>query len=78
MIDTTIINEINKELIRAKVKHPNFPDDVIHMVAIMAEESGEAIQAAVQNKYEGGTLEHVKTELIHTIATAIRCLENMK
>ena len=77
MTYTEATNGVFRELERAKSMHPHWPDDVIHAVAIVAEESGEAIRAAVQYVYEGGSLEAVKTELTQTAAAAIRALEGL-
>lgn len=68
---------IKEELESAKIKHPHWPDDIIHQVAIMNEESGEAIRAALNYIYEDGTKESIKKELIQTTATCLRCLENI-
>lgn len=73
----TIDRNINIELAKAKCKHPDFPKDIVHMVAIMAEESGEATRASLQYHYEGGTLLELKTELYQTAAMCIRVLENI-
>ena len=72
-----IIQGILRELDKAKKKHPNFPKDRIHQVAIMAEESGEAIQAAIDLIYDKGTIKNLETELLQTAAMCIRTLENM-
>jgi len=73
--DATLL--ILAELKRAKELHPCFPVDTIHQVSVMVEEAGEALQAALNHVYHGGSLEDVKTELIHAGAMAIRCLMNL-
>lgn len=73
-----IINEILPEVDRAIEKHPYFPEDIIHMVAIIGEESGEALQAALNNIYENGSYGNIRKEVIHTAASCIRVLQNMK
>lgn len=70
--------EIQDELERAEKKHPDFPDDMFHQLAIMQEEAGEVTKAVLQYKYEDGTYEHIKEELIHTAAMCMRMLQNMK
>jgi len=69
-----ILNEYE----RARELYPHWPKDLIHQTAIMAEESGEAVKAALDHVYHGGDIEDVRTELIHTAATCVRCLVNMK
>lgn len=69
--------EILSELEKAEEKHPDFPKDIIHQVAIMIEESGEAMRAALQHVYEGGSKEELRLELKQTGAMCIRCLENI-
>jgi NTP pyrophosphatase (non-canonical NTP hydrolase) len=71
------IKEIQQELNSAKLQHPYWPDDPIHAVAIMAEESGEAVRAVLNHVYEGRDLNDVKTELIQTAAMCLRCLESL-
>ena len=65
------------ELCRAMDLHPVWPSDLIHQVAIVAEESGEAVQAALNHVYHGDSLEKVRTELIQTGAMCIRALVNL-
>jgi NTP pyrophosphatase (non-canonical NTP hydrolase) len=76
-----ILNDIIIEMLyqhgKAIKKHPDFPKDVIHMVSIMAEEAGETIQAANDAVYHNGSLEDVKKEIYHTMATCIRCLDGI-
>lgn len=73
----TIIEEINNELQRAGNKFPYWPDDIIHAAAIVNEESGELIRAAIQFTYEDGEIEEVKKEAIQTAAMCIRFLNNL-
>lgn len=73
----SIIEQIQAEVNRAKSKHPNWPEDNIHAAAIVCEESGELIRAALQHKYEGGTIDEMRKEAIQTAATCIRLLEGL-
>jgi NTP pyrophosphatase (non-canonical NTP hydrolase) len=71
-------NVIDAALNKAKAKHPNYPvDDMYKQVAIMNEEAGEVTRAVLQYKDEGGSIEDVKKELIHTAAMCMRMLENL-
>lgn len=74
---TEITSAIIKELDKAEKKHPEWPKDVIHAVAIMQEESGEAIRAAIQYQLASGKKEEIKKELIQTAAMCFRCLKNL-
>ncbi len=69
--------EINKEISEAIKKFPGFPVDPVHMVAIMAEESGEAVQAALQYAYDNKPVENIEKELIQTAAMCVRCLAHL-
>jgi hypothetical protein len=68
---------IVKELERATIKHPRWPDDKIHAVSIMNEEAGESIRAALNHVYAGEDIEELRNELIQTGAMCIRCLINL-
>ncbi len=72
-----LIEAILCELAIAEDSHPSWPKDIIHQVAIMAEESGEAVRAALQFVYEQGTMEHLKMELIQTASSCLRVLKNL-
>ena len=63
-----------RELKLAEEKHPGWPDDLIHGVAIMIEEAGEAMQAALDVTYAKGDIEKLRTELAQTAAMALRAL----
>lgn len=71
------IEEIRKEYFRASAQHPIWPNDLIHAVAIMVEESGESMKAALDHVYFDKPIEDVKEELIQTGAMVLRCLINL-
>ena len=72
-----MIEQILQEKGYAERLHPDWPDDLIHAVAIVAEESGEAVRAALNHIYHGGDVDEVRTELIQTAATCLRALEHI-
>ena len=76
-MENGIFWDILQEVERAEGKHPQWPDDIIHAVAIVAEESGEAVRAALNHVYHGGAIDDVRTELVQTAATCIRALDNL-
>lgn len=65
---------ITQELQSAREKHPNWPKDLIHRAAIVGEEAGELLQAALQYKYEKGQYYKQHVEAMHTAATCLRFL----
>lgn len=67
-----------KECQRAENIHPVWPNDLIHQIAKVAEESGEAVQAANNVIEKGASVDLVRTELIQTGAMCIRALVNLK
>lgn len=71
-------DEIDQEVRNAKNQHPNWPTDLLHQIAIVNEESGEATRAALHVVYEKGTIKDLKKELIQTAAMCVRMLENLK
>lgn len=65
------------ELGRAEVKHPSWCCDAVHGAAILAEESGELTQAAIDFHYNGGTdedRERMRAEAVQCGAMALRFL----
>jgi len=70
-----VMAQIKAEIERAREIHPDWPSDVLHAAAIVSEESGELMRAAVQHRGEGGTLEACDEEAIQTAAVAIRFVE---
>lgn len=59
------MEEIYAEVQRAEELYSNFPVDVVHAAAIVAEEAGELVRAALHAAYEGAGCKEVKREAIH-------------
>lgn len=68
-------DEIQQELERAEKKHPVFPKDMFHQLAIMQEEAGEVTKAVLHYHYEGGTIGDIHDELVQTAAMCMRMLQ---
>lgn len=68
------LDAVLAELHRARGLHPTWPDDRIHAAAIVAEEAGELVRAALDEHYAPSKcpMGSAQTEAIHTAATAIR------
>ena len=79
-----IVQDIMAELARAEHLYPIFPavgkrGDHVWAAAIVAEEAGEVLQAANNLAMHGtGSIAHIRRELLHTAAMAIRYLENLE
>jgi hypothetical protein len=72
-----IIMPILLELDKAEEQHPTWPSDIVHAAAIVNEESGELIRAALNHHYFGESKEEIRKEAIQTAATCIRLLKNL-
>lgn len=72
------VEMVFEELRKAEAKHPGWPEDKIHAVAILIEEAGEAMQAAIDCVYAGGSVEHLRLELAQTGAMALRALIHLE
>jgi NTP pyrophosphatase (non-canonical NTP hydrolase) len=59
---------------RAQSKHPSWPTDPLHAVAVVAEEVGELQQACLQTTYEGGSPDRIREEALDVAASALRFL----
>lgn len=70
----SIGNAILQEVRSAEKKHPLWPNDIIHGVAIIAEESGEAVRAALNHEYSNGAMADIEKEIVQTAATCYRML----
>lgn len=75
--EAVILSDVMAELHRAEKKFPTWPDNIIEQAAIVSEESGELIRAALQVKYEGGNIEDCRKEAIQTAAMCIRFLKHL-
>lgn len=74
-----IVIEILVELDNACLKHKTYPVfDKVHQAAIVAEEAGELVQAALQLTYQNATHDALRHEAIQTAAAAIRLLVHNK
>jgi NTP pyrophosphatase (non-canonical NTP hydrolase) len=85
-VSPAILDEILKELKRAKKKHPNWPDHIVARAAIVSEEAGELVRASLIYKYERSVegseeqllqIKEMRTEAVQTAAMCIRFLENL-
>jgi len=66
---------IFSELATAEIKHPGWPDDVVHGAAIVGEEAGELLQAALNYKYQRSkNVDSMRLEAAQTAAMGIRFL----
>lgn len=72
-----ILDLIVAELKSAEAKHPGWPTDPIHGAAIVAEESGELVQAAIDYVYTNGEEGRMVAEAVQTAAMGIRFLLNV-
>lgn len=63
---------IQTELDRAREIHPDWPSDYIYQAAIVQEESGELMRAALQYELENASKNAMQTEAVQTAAMALR------
>lgn len=68
------------ELDRAVSKHPVWPTDPLHALAVLGEEYGELTQAVLQCTYEKerSSLKNVEKEAIQVAAMSIRFLLSLR
>lgn len=78
-----IIQDMIAELARAEHLHPVWPGrgrrgDHVWAASIVTEEAGEVLQAALNYQAHGrGSVAHIRKELVHTGAMALRALINL-
>ena len=70
--------QIFPEVERAEKLHPDWPTNPIHQAAIVTEEAGELLQASLNHNEHKGSKKAMFTEAIHTAASVIRFLKNIK
>ena len=70
--------QIFSEVERAEKLHPDWPTSPIHQAAIVTEEAGELLQASLNHNEHKGSKKAMITEAIHTAASVIRFLKNIK
>ena len=73
-----ILTELEEQLRDARAKFPSWCLDPVHGAAIVAEEAGEAVQAALDYYYGRGGAHQLKKELFHTLTMAVRFLMNFE
>lgn len=64
--------EVVAELDRAEKKFPSFPEDNVHRAAVVAEEAGELVRAALQHEYEVDRLDDMRKQAVQTAAMGVR------
>lgn len=70
----TIREYIDWQLTKAKVKHPEFPDNPTEALCIITEELGELAEAINDKQSK----ERMREEAAHVAVTAIRFLEMLE
>jgi hypothetical protein len=66
------MDSVMRELTRAEGKFPSWPEDVVHAAAVVAEEAGELVKAALDAYYGRGPVVQAVIEAEQTAAMAIR------
>lgn len=73
-----LMNDLIHELVNATQKHPTWPTDPLHALAVLGEEYGELNKAILEWIYEpnkeGVSQDEIRKEAIQTAAMAIRFL----
>lgn len=73
----SVIDEVLQELDRAHLKHPTWPHNLFHRMAILTEEIGELNQAAVQHVDDGAPQDRIRKEAIQVATVAIRLIMSL-
>ena len=70
--------EIAAEIEFAEMNHPVWPQDIFQQNSILQEEAGEISKAVNEHKWNGGSIEDIKTEVIQTAAMCVRFLKSIE
>lgn len=70
--------EIERELDRAKMKHPSYPTNLFAQSSIMLEEAGEVAKAVNDYMWGGAPIMDIKLELVQTAAMCARMIETLQ
>jgi len=74
-VETKMLDELRS----AEQKFPGWPDDIVHASAIVAEEAGELVKAALDRHYgRAADDDELIREGVQTAAMALRFLLNLK
>lgn len=85
--EEVIFKDVSEEIARAQKLHPNWPTNTVEAAAVVVEEAGEALKAALnmrpsdyhsQEKTEPELRAELDKELVQTAAMAIRALTNLR
>lgn len=68
---------VEHEVMLAEYKHPEWPKDLLHQIAIVNEKSGEATRAALKVVYEQGSKQELQKELVQTAAMCFRMIQHL-
>ena len=81
-ISPHILDAIRREMTRAEEIHPNYPMDPLRQTALMCEEAGEALKAALDLTRPIGSAtayrRRLRRETVQTAVMAIKLLEALR
>lgn len=74
-----IFDDVRKELKKAKIKFPYWPNDPLHASGIVSEEVGELHKEVLQWMYEPDKTEYenIRKEAIQSLAMLIRFIHSL-
>lgn len=78
LVPRAVIADIEDELLSARGAHPGWPTDIVHAAAVVGEEAGKLLQAALDFTYRRVSTNHLREEAVQTAAMAIRLLSMLE